>query len=188
MCPVMVSQNPPNLVELLKNSEEEAAAPRKDLIRRVASSTTFEKPTRLRAFFLYICECALNQQPEAASEQQIGIHVYGRPPGYNPNEDNIVRSQARLLRWKLEHHFVDEGKDEPLIITIPKGQYLPVFKSRTPATNPAPIQAHPVQSKPVKGRSGSPLRLVAVAAAAVLALVIVWLATRPAKSKAVTSV
>src|SRR5271157_2431763 len=184
---VMIPKESPATMGLLENREDETD-PRRDLIRRVSSSATFEKPTRLNAFFLYVCECALDQQPEAASEQQIGIHVYGRPPGYNPNEDNIVRSQARLLRWKLEHHFVDEGKDEPLIITIPKGQYLPVFKSRTPATNPAPIQAHPVQSKPVKGRSGSPLRLVAVAAAAVLALVIVWLATRPAKSKAVTSV
>jgi len=180
---VMIPKKSPATMGLLENREEETD-PRRDLIRRVGSSATFEKPTRLRAFFLYVCECALDQQPEAASEQQIGIHVYSRPPGYNPNEDNIVRSQARLLRWKLEHHFADEGKDEPLIITIPKGQYLPVFKSRTPATNPAPIQAHPIQSQPVKGRSGSPLRLVAVAAAAMLALATIWLATRSARSKA----
>ena len=56
--------------------------------------------------------------------------MYDRPPGYNPNEDNIVRSQARLLRLKLEHHFANEGKDEAIMITIPKGRYLPAFETR----------------------------------------------------------
>src|SRR5208283_2458873 len=103
---------------------------RQDVIERVASSATFQRSPRLRAFLQYVCRCALNDQPEAATEQQIGIHVFDRPPGYNPSEDNIVRSQARLLRWKLEQHFASDGKDEPLIITIPKGQYLPVFEER----------------------------------------------------------
>jgi hypothetical protein len=61
----------------------------------------------------------------------VGICVYDRPPGYNPNEDNIVRSQARLLRLKLEHHFANEGKDEAIVITIPKGRYLPAFENRS---------------------------------------------------------
>ena len=113
-----------------KEPPAEAAGQREDLVRRVAFSTTFEKSPRLRAFLLHVCRCALDNRPEAATEQQIGIHVYDRPPGYNPNDDNIVRSQARLLRLKLEHHFANEGKDEPIIITIPKGRYLPVFGTR----------------------------------------------------------
>ena len=63
-------------------------------------------------------------------EQQIGIYVFGRTPGYNTTEDNIVRSHARLLRLKLEHHFNHEGKDEPVVITIPKGRYLQAFEKR----------------------------------------------------------
>jgi hypothetical protein len=34
-----------------------------------------------------------------------------------------------MLRMKLEHHFANEGKNESMIITIPKGQYLPVFEN-----------------------------------------------------------
>ena len=108
----------------------EAAGPHEELVRRVASSTTFEKSPRLRAFLSHVCRCALECKPEEATEQQIGIYVYGRSPGYNPNDDNIVRSQARVLRMKLEHHFANEGKDEPVIITIPKGQYLPILEPR----------------------------------------------------------
>src|SRR5579859_5415927 len=108
----------------------EPAELQEDLVHRVASSTTFEKSPRLRAFFLHVCRCALEEKPEEATEQQIGIYVYGRPPGYNPNEDNIVRSQARVLRMKLEHHFANEGKDESVVITMPKGKYLPAFEPR----------------------------------------------------------
>lgn len=101
-----------------------------ELVSRVARSVTFEKSPRLRAFFLHVCRCALEHKPEEATEQQIAIRVYGRPAGYNPNDDNIVRSQARMLRMKLEHHFANEGRNESVVISIPKGQYLPAFESR----------------------------------------------------------
>ena len=156
---------------------------REELIRRVETSGTFEKSPRLRAFFLYVCQCALNGQPEAATEQQIGIHVFERPPGYNPGEDNVVRSQARQLRWKLEHHFANEGKAEPLIITIPKGQYLPVFEERAPATGAGPV---PGQMAPVERRKSHQLRLLVGAAIAALALVAVWLAMPPIRSRVAT--
>lgn len=139
---------------------------REDLVRRVASSSTFEKSPRLRAFFLHVCRCALDNTPHAATEQQIGIHVYDRPPGYNPNDDNIVRSQARLLRMKLEHHFANEGKDEPVVITIPKGRYLPVFETREVTLSGVPAQT--------KGKTRR-LPQVLVGVAVLFAVVIVWL-------------
>lgn len=115
----------------LRKVPAEGAASRRELVSRVASSVTFEKSPRLRAFFLHVCRCAIEEKPEEATEQQIGINVYERPASYNPNEDNIVRSQARVLRLKLEHHFANEGKNESIVITIPKGQYLPIFETRT---------------------------------------------------------
>ena len=127
-----------------KKAPIEAATSREGLVSRVASSVTFEKSPRLRAFFLHVCRCALADKPEEATEQQIGIKVYERPPGYNPNEDNIVRSQARVLRLKLEHHFANEGKHEPVVITIPKGQYLPTFETRA-ADAPRQLDITPVR-------------------------------------------
>ncbi len=138
-------------------------------MRRVASSSTFERSPRLRAFFLHVCRCALDNKPEAATEQQVGICVYDRPPGYNPNEDNIVRSQARLLRMKLEHHFANEGKDEAIVITIPKGRYLPVFEARL--EEPAILRD---VAPPEHGESRRLVQTLA-AVAVLLGLVIIWL-------------
>ena len=146
----------------------EAAAEREELVHRVASSSTFERSPRLRAFFLHVCRCALDNKPEGATEQQVGICVYDRQPGYNPNEDNIVRSQARLLRLKLEHHFANEGKDEAIMITIPKGRYLPAFEARY--ERPVTLQDVP----PAQGKSRSLLRVL-VGVAVLFGLVILWL-------------
>jgi hypothetical protein len=97
------------------------------LIERIASSHHLKSSVRLCEFLFYIADCAIREAPEEATEQQIGIRVFGRPPGYNSSEDSIVRTHARLLRQKLAAYFAEEGKTEPLQLELPKGHYRPVF-------------------------------------------------------------
>ncbi len=123
--------------------------PRWSLVLRVASSRNFKSSPRLRDLLLYVAECAIRDAPQDASEQQIGIKVFGRPAGYNSSEDSIVRSHARLLRQKLAAYFETEGADEELRIDVPKGHYLLVFTSR-----PSPSLAAP----PVIGRPRAVVR------------------------------
>src|SRR6202035_2110770 len=98
-----------------------------ELVQRVIESPHLIGSARLRDFLLHVSACAIRETPEGATEQQIGIQVFQRSPGFNSSEDSIVRSQARLLRLKLSAYFNAEGANEPLIIEIPKGHYLPVF-------------------------------------------------------------
>jgi hypothetical protein len=104
--------------------------PRLQLLERVLSSSQFRGSLRLREILIYIADCALKDTPEAATEQQIGMHVFNRPPGYNSSEDSIVRTHARLLRQKLAEYFASEGAAEATVIEVPKGHYLPVFRLR----------------------------------------------------------
>jgi hypothetical protein len=98
-----------------------------ELVQRVIDSPHLISSARLRDFLLHVTACAIRETPEEATEQQIGIQVFQRSPGFNSSEDSIVRSQARLLRLKLAAYFNAEGASEPLILEIPKGHYLPVF-------------------------------------------------------------
>jgi hypothetical protein len=110
----------------------------------------------LREFLRYVANCAVNQSPEAATEQQIGVHVFNRVPGYNSSEDSIVRTHARLLRQKLAEYFSNEGSAEPIIIEVPKGHYLPIFRPRDSepslAPFPVPTEVRPAQSAVVAAR------------------------------------
>ncbi len=98
-----------------------------ELVQRVIESPHLVGSARLRDFLLHVTACAIRETPEDATEQQIGIRVFQRSPGFNSSEDSIVRSHARLLRLKLSAYFNAEAASEPLIIEIPKGHYLPVF-------------------------------------------------------------
>jgi hypothetical protein len=96
------------------------------LIQRIAASRTLNGSPALKSFLLYITEQALLGHTEDIKEQVIGSHVLGRKPNYDPASDNIVRVRARQLRQKLEQYFETEGIAEHLIISIPKGGYIPV--------------------------------------------------------------
>lgn len=105
--------------------------PRWQLAQRIAASKSFSKSALLSKFLLYVCDRALSGRTDEISENQIGVHVFLRRPGYNPGDDNIVRNYARQLRQRLDHYFEEEGKSEDLRISIPLGKYIPVFSANT---------------------------------------------------------
>ena len=154
------------------------------LAARVMDSPRFQKSPRLRDFLHYVCEETLSGRSDQVREQQIGVSAYGRRPDYNPNDDNIVRVEARRLRRELDAYFAAEGHDEPFVIVIPKGSYVPVFERRAPVEGLEPL--HPVEppaaAVPVPRWPG--LRYWPVGAGALLvavSLIVYWaLASRPA--------
>jgi hypothetical protein len=81
----------------------------------------------MREFLLFIAEQALEGKGGELTEQNIGCHVFGRSPGYNQSEDNVVRVSARQLRSKLREYFESEGRNEDYTLEVPKGAYTPVF-------------------------------------------------------------
>ncbi len=155
--------------------------PRWELAQRVANASNFRNCPKLRAFFLYICENALLGRLENVREQPIGTRVFGRAADYNLNEDNIVRVEARELRKRLEAYFAGEGRAEPLIVEVPKGGYVPVFKQRVQSP-PEPVAEAPAapaiatilanESKPEAPGRRMPLLLGSFA---VLIAAVLWL-------------
>ena len=120
------------------------------LVERTAASPQFSKSPRLRQFLLYIGDRALRGKPEEINEQQIGSAVFGRAADYDTTADNIVRVEARHLRKRLEDYFAAEGVAEPVLITVPKGGYVPVFEPRR-VPEPVPEPEKP-EVPPIAGR------------------------------------
>lgn len=117
------------------------------LIERIAASRHLKSSARLRDFLFYVADCAIRESPEDATEQQIGIRIFHRNPGYNSSEDSIVRTHARLLRQKLAAYFAEEGVGEEIEVEIPKGHYLPVFhlKSDSASVELLPLPEQPIE-------------------------------------------
>jgi len=101
--------------------------PRWQLIQRIVTSRPFQKSTKVRDLLLHIAEHTIHGRVETLTEQQIGRDVFGKPLHYTPTEDSSVRVHARQLRLKLHEYFDGPGREEPLVVEIPRGAYLPVF-------------------------------------------------------------
>ncbi len=89
--------------------------------------------------FLYLCKRVLDQSADDIHEQEVGHNVFGRPQDYDTGIDNIVRVHASMLRKRVDQYFATEGRREPVVIDIPRGNYAPVFKKRpasAPSTDP----------------------------------------------------
>jgi hypothetical protein len=82
---------------------------------------------RLLAF---VVDATLRGEAGDLKETTIGVLAFGRQPGYDPKVDTIVRTQAWRLRAKLMKYNVTEGASDPIIVSLPKGHYIPVFRIR----------------------------------------------------------
>lgn len=126
----------------------------RELLQRVEQSPVFVRSPALRAFLSYIVENAIAGNLGQIKEQSIGVAALGRGLNYDPTTDNIVRVRAHELRQKLEKHFETVGIREPVVISIPRGTYIPEFHLR--ATDPAPVADSQTADSPVGEADADP--------------------------------
>jgi len=100
------------------------------LLERIAASAHLKRAARLQELLFYIGKCSIKDGNDKITEQRIGVDVFGRPEGYDTSADNIVRSSVSELRKRIEAYFESEGRDEPLVVEIPRWTYVPVFTLR----------------------------------------------------------
>lgn len=142
----------------------------RELLHRVAAAPRFQKSRRLRELLLYLGERSLQDPAYILREQEIGVDVFGRSADYDTSHDTLVRVQVSQLRKKLLEHFAEEGRDEPLVIEIPKGSYVPVFRPRTEALLEAQHAPPPFPPRPVVAASRSPFFIGVAAGLALMGL------------------
>jgi hypothetical protein len=190
---IEIDPSPPPDSLGVKGRMQRHADERRELLHSVLESRTFAKSKRLAQFLKFICTLTIDGRLAEINEQQIGIHVFDRSPLYSASDDSIVRTQARLLRQRLEEYFEHEAPSSPLVITIPKGGYIPVFESRSsrfkvPVGEPGASQGLVVsvpatsatkEAKTALRRRPGSVWAFAVAAVLVLALgTSIWIAIR----------
>ena len=112
--------------------------PRWKLLERIVAAPGFAKSARLSTLLIHVVKQSLEGRGEELNEQRIGERVFGRPVGYDPRDDNIVRSHASRLRQRLDAYFREEGCAESLLLSIPRGSYVPQFEriETTPSIEP----------------------------------------------------
>jgi TolB-like protein len=98
---------------------------------RILRSTEFEATGREHRFLSHVVEEALSGRGDRIKAYSIAVEVFGREATFDPQTDPIVRIEAGHLRRSLERYYFTAGQADPVLITIPKGGYVPTFSLRS---------------------------------------------------------
>jgi len=102
-------------------------------LNRILLSPAFADAGRASGFLRFIVELALDGRTNEIKESVIAVEVLGRSPSFDSKTDPIVRVEAGRLRDRLQEYYNGHGADDDLLITMPRGGYLPAFSDRQPA-------------------------------------------------------
>lgn len=127
------------LVEIAPIIEVTGAADSRGIdheLARIVASATFRSAPRLAAFLRFVVEKALAGQTDRIKGYTIGVEALGRAESFDPRTDAIVRVEAGRLRRALTRFYAGEGADDPVVIELPLGRYVPNFREgRTSPTS-----------------------------------------------------
>jgi TolB-like protein len=95
---------------------------------RIVSSTAFSGSERHRQFLRFVVEQALKGDTDKLNEFVLGFEVFNKSESFDPRIDSIVRVEARRLRERLKKYYQEEGRNDPVIITLRPRSFVPEFQ------------------------------------------------------------
>ena len=117
-------------------------------LQTVLQSPLFVRSPTLAHLLSYLCQRTFANEGDQIKEYSIAVDVFGRPESFDQDIDSIVRVQANRLRKRLAQYYNAEGVSHPMRITVPVGQYVPVFEDVPPASSAAIQAGTAMQSSP----------------------------------------
>ena len=107
------------------------------VLENILASPQFASSPQVSATLNYVVEETLEGRNERIKAYSIAIDVLKKTEEFDPSANPIVRVLAGRLRESLTGYYEsDNGLKQPIVITVPKGSYVPVF-SEPPGTQSA---------------------------------------------------
>jgi hypothetical protein len=108
-------------------------------LQAVLRSPVFARSPALSHLLSYLCEKTFAGETDQIKEYSVALDVFDRQDSFDQDTDSIVRVQANRLRKRLSEYYAADGAAHAIHITIPVGQYVPVFQRivQEPQTVPA---------------------------------------------------
>ena len=118
---------------------------------RILAAPDFVRSRQLSAFLRFVVGKTIAGQAQEIKQYTVGVGALGRRRDFDPQTDPIVRITAGRLRRSLERYYQLDGAADPIVIEIPTGSYVPVFR-RNNAAETGPKEARP----PARVRQAAP--------------------------------
>lgn len=99
-------------------------------LQKIFRHPNFIESSILKKFLAFIVQETLSGNSACLKEYTIALKVLEKPVSFNPQQNCIVRIHAGRLRKALDLYYTGTGADDPIVIEIPKGKYVPEFRDR----------------------------------------------------------
>ena len=126
-------------------------------LERMSGSEGFRSSPQLAAFLRFTVEAVLRGERDRIKAYTIAVEALGRDERFDPQVDPIVRVEATRLRRAVERYYAGPGADEPVLIELRPGSYVPIFRRRAASAEPEPV---PVRLRALVAPILRPLRLL----------------------------
>ncbi|MGA8612600.1 MAG: hypothetical protein WB760_12915, partial [Xanthobacteraceae bacterium] len=118
-------------------------------LERICASTAFRGSLRLTRFLTFVVETTLAGKSDTIKAYTIAVGALDRGGDFNPESDPIVRVEAGRLRRALAQYYAGAGRNDPVVIDLPRGTYVPVFHRVGADNDDAPAPApHELEKMP----------------------------------------
>jgi serine/threonine-protein kinase len=115
-------------------------------LEKILASATFVNSGRLSRFLRYAVEGAARGRSAQLKEYAVALAVFDKRESFDPRYDPIVRVEAGRLRTRLKHYYDTEGQQDPLLVDLPKGSYVPRFAAHQGKNVDAPAEPYSLNS------------------------------------------
>lgn len=99
-----------------------------DILKKVLSSQEFCQSNKTQELLKYLVDAS--DRENELNELTIATEFFGKDSDFNPLEDAAIRVNISKIRRRLKNYYLSEGKNDKIVIDLPKGHYVVHFRKR----------------------------------------------------------
>jgi adenylate cyclase len=101
-------------------------------LEKILTSPQFVSSPILQNFLRFIVEKTLAGESTSLKAYSVATEALGKEVDFDPNLDPAIRILAGRLRRALAQYYQERGKNDAVLIDVPRGAYVPGFRSVSP--------------------------------------------------------
>jgi hypothetical protein len=98
--------------------------------QKILQSEEFRSSEVLRRLLGFLVQKTVSGEADQLKEYSVAVDGLGKADTYDPQHNSAVRIQMGRLRQRLAEYYRTEGKDDPILIDLPKGRFRLTFEER----------------------------------------------------------
>jgi hypothetical protein len=111
-------------------------------VDRILQSDELRSSEVLRRLLKFLADKSVSGEADHLKEYAVAIDGLGKPPSYDPRHNSAVRIQVGRLRQKLAEYYRAEGREDTVVIDLPKGRFKLTCEQRFPQEVSPPAIDH----------------------------------------------